>query len=1159
MKLSRIAASILAMGICGQSLALELGELSVSSAINEPFKAKVELLGPEALDPSKIRVELSARQAFEPKGQKFTLRVDDISVQSGRRYMTVVGNDAVDSPFVSLSIEIRGLPEGSVSNEYDLLLDDDPANRIPVLPQEGAFDGRTGAVISGDQLKSDEPGAEVYGPISPSDTLWSIGNQLRPNSSVTVHQTMVAIHQKNPNAFVSGDINRMVKGAVLRVPTLAEVEAVDRDEARAFFVSGASKGQTAFRPSSKAPSEFTVTEVPREPAPSQPRVSSPAKVDGNLLQDKLNEQSQRHADEVRRLRDELATSTRNLEEVLTENQQLRSRLSQLTEDIDSLQQQLGDEAKLQAELREVIAEQNRKLSQQASTTGGSGKGSFLDELLNSTWGLITLATIPGLLLLGLLFAWLRRRGGDEAEVQQSSGGSLADRLVNGDRQAVEPEPVAAAAAAAEQEPAEDDSQAEEEEDFAIRLDDDGDLDDWLEQEQQQQDQNLVEAEAMLEHEAPAEQQAEVAEQSDDALDSLLDDADALLSKEEQGAASELPEAAEDIDSLFMDADALLKEESELPSAEKADAAAQDEDFDALLADADALLQGESEAQPEPAAAEEEDFDALLADADALLQEETEAQPEPAAAEEEDFDALLADADTLLQEETEAQPEPAAEEDDFDSLFMSAEAPKEAEPALEEVQAAQAEPAAEEDDFDSLFMSAEAPKEAEPVLEEEQAAQAEPAAEEDDFDSLFMSAETPKEAEPVLEEVQAAQAEPAAEEDDFDSLFMSAEAPKEAEQEQEAQAEPAAEEDDFDSLFMSAETPKEAEQEQEAQAEPAAQEDDFDNLLVAADEPVTTEAQEEGLSEEAAIDKLLGETTAPTIADASQANDSHLGGNILDFDAAHKDKVEQQQSQVAPDDATAMAFEAPQTNMATERQDQFDMPTMEFDGDFGLGTKAEQHDELDALLAEEQPEQAEPEQDLSALTKALVEEEQAEESAGLDSELDAELAGLDLGQGEPQGEENAFELDDSLVALSADDALDDLVKSEQSQPGAEVELDDFDALLAEAEQELASGKEAVKGDFVEIDELLADSDKDLSEEDPYQSWDMDLDMANYQELVKSQGDAEADQSYASKLDLARAYIEIDDLDSARELLNDVQQHGSNDEQADAAKLLARLKG
>ena len=64
------------------------------------------------------------------------------------------------------------------------------------------------------------------------DTLWSIAERVRPDSRLTMNQTMLAIFQANPEAF-GGNINILRAGARLRIPSSDEIFRIDRGEALA--------------------------------------------------------------------------------------------------------------------------------------------------------------------------------------------------------------------------------------------------------------------------------------------------------------------------------------------------------------------------------------------------------------------------------------------------------------------------------------------------------------------------------------------------------------------------------------------------------------------------------------------------------------------------------------------------------------------------------------------------------------------------------------------------------------------------------------------------------------------------------------------------------------------------------------------------------------
>ncbi|RQM63131.1 FimV/HubP family polar landmark protein, partial [Aeromonas enteropelogenes] len=79
--------------------------------------------------------------------------------------------------------------------------------------------------------------AGSYGPIRPTDTLWSLANKYRPSNRVSVYQTMVAIYEKNPRSFADGNINHILVGSRILLPTAAEASVITDAEARAKFRS----------------------------------------------------------------------------------------------------------------------------------------------------------------------------------------------------------------------------------------------------------------------------------------------------------------------------------------------------------------------------------------------------------------------------------------------------------------------------------------------------------------------------------------------------------------------------------------------------------------------------------------------------------------------------------------------------------------------------------------------------------------------------------------------------------------------------------------------------------------------------------------------------------------------------------------------------------
>lgn len=72
---------------------------------------------------------------------------------------------------------------------------------------------------------------DSYGPVGPTDALWSIANRLRPEGAVTVQQMMMALLRANPDAFFHDNVNWLKRGHTLRIPAADALRALSAREA----------------------------------------------------------------------------------------------------------------------------------------------------------------------------------------------------------------------------------------------------------------------------------------------------------------------------------------------------------------------------------------------------------------------------------------------------------------------------------------------------------------------------------------------------------------------------------------------------------------------------------------------------------------------------------------------------------------------------------------------------------------------------------------------------------------------------------------------------------------------------------------------------------------------------------------------------------------
>ncbi|WP_421254809.1 MULTISPECIES: FimV/HubP family polar landmark protein [unclassified Aeromonas] len=306
--------------------------------------------------------------------------------------------------------------------------------------------------------------AGSYGPVRPTDTLWSLASKYRPSSSVSVYQTMVAIYEKNPRSFADGNINHILVGSRILLPTVAEASVITDAQARAKFRSDnaswkglspkylAEKQAHGAKPAAKPVKVETAKAEPvktaqaplpaakaapipapvvapqpsaetkdvvkaSEPAPKEavapvPATSAAASTTPAPLPSDLEKPVGKPATEMALA---LEDANAQLGQVTEMNHRLKLRLQSLTEEVETLKAQLQDQTALQKELAELKARPVPPVVAEPEP-----KQHWLMELLSSPLNLAMIILLPVLLVLALVTLWLRARARRELEEQEKS-------------------------------------------------------------------------------------------------------------------------------------------------------------------------------------------------------------------------------------------------------------------------------------------------------------------------------------------------------------------------------------------------------------------------------------------------------------------------------------------------------------------------------------------------------------------------------------------------------------------------------------------------------------------------------------------------------------------------------------------------------------------
>lgn len=290
------------------------------------------------------------------------------------------------------------------------------------------------------------------------------------------------------------------------------------------------------------------------------------------------------------------------------------------------------------------------------------------------------------------------------------------------------------------------------------------------------------------------------------------------------------------------------------------------------------------------------------------------------------------------------------------------------------------------------------------------------------------------------------------------------------------------------------------------AEPAAADDslefdlgDFDAETPAADEPEVASVAADNESDSLEFD--LGSLSADDAAEpAAVAQDSTEDDFALDFDS---------------DDSVPVAADSDLSDLESlldgDAAGSGELSDLSFDMEENTGfAQADGDDDLKAL-----------EQELGEMTAAPVAEADEDDFSFDTSDSDDELNALAAETAEP---EEAMDFSADLAELDS-------------------ELDGFDADdVPVVDDQLDAQDERVDPSIPDNLDISVDGDIDLDE---LAAADDEFDFL-----------AGTDEC-ATKLDLARAYIDMEDFDGARELLQEVVQEGSDQQKADARSLMDNL--
>jgi pilus assembly protein FimV len=329
--------------------ALGLGELTLKSTLNQPLVAEIELLDVKDLTAAEVVPSLASPEDFAKAGVDRQAFLNDLTFTpvlnaSGKSVLRVTSSKPLSEPMVKFLVQVMW-PNGRLLRDYSVLLD--PSKFSPQTA-DAAAQPAPSQTIAAPTTGATHPTQYTT---TPRDTLWEIAAKARTGGSV--QQTMLAIQALNPDAFIGGNINRLKTGQVLRLPDSVQSTALPQSKA----IAEVAAQNEAWRQGRR---------YVAKPGTGQQQLDATSRGRGNTgaaqnAQDNLSLVSAESAKvrgkgpagDAKALSNKLAVTQESLDTTRRDNEELKSRVSDLQSQMDKLQKLIelknNQLAKLQAE------------------------------------------------------------------------------------------------------------------------------------------------------------------------------------------------------------------------------------------------------------------------------------------------------------------------------------------------------------------------------------------------------------------------------------------------------------------------------------------------------------------------------------------------------------------------------------------------------------------------------------------------------------------------------------------------------------------------------------------------------------------------------------------------------------------------------------------
>ena len=212
----RLLAAVLASAAlcyCAAAPALGLGDITLRSSLNQPFRADIELLDTAGLEESDVRASLGTVEEFSRAGVDRDFFLNDLKFtpdfRGTRKVIRVSSSKAATEPYLSFVVQVAR-PNGQLLRTFTVLLD--PPGMGPGLAERAPQRAPTAtpAATTPPPQRAQPPASNTPAPaatqgkryeVAKGDTLWSIGKRLEAAGTPTpINDLVRGIRVLNPDS-----------------------------------------------------------------------------------------------------------------------------------------------------------------------------------------------------------------------------------------------------------------------------------------------------------------------------------------------------------------------------------------------------------------------------------------------------------------------------------------------------------------------------------------------------------------------------------------------------------------------------------------------------------------------------------------------------------------------------------------------------------------------------------------------------------------------------------------------------------------------------------------------------------------------------------------------------------------------------------------------